>query len=66
MNHQGKNNPFYGHKHTQQTTQKISKTQKLRYNKMRELLDEQKLENKIKRIVKEMLNNLDNILHLHE
>ena len=57
LNHKGENNPFFGHFHKEGSKQKISSTQKLRYKRLYEILNERKLTERIRRIVREELNN---------
>lgn len=40
-NHQGNLNPFYGHRHSAESKQKISDSQKIRYQQYRDALDNQ-------------------------
>ncbi len=39
VNHQGTNNPFYGKRHSAESRQKISDSQKNRYQQYRDALD---------------------------
>lgn len=39
VNHQGNLNPFYGHRHSSETKQKISDSQKTRFQQYRNALD---------------------------
>lgn len=39
VNHQGNLNPFYGHRHSSESKQKISDSQKTRYQQYRNALD---------------------------
>ena len=39
VNHQGNQNPFYGHRHSAESRQKISDAQKSRYQQYRNAID---------------------------
>ena len=39
VNHQGNLNPFYGHRHSSESKQKMSDSQKTRYQQYRNALD---------------------------
>lgn len=39
VNHQGNQNPFFGHRHSEESKQKISDSQKARYQQYRNAID---------------------------
>ena len=57
---QGENNPMYGKKHSDSTKAKMSKSQSLRLDEIRHLINEVntgRLDSRIREIVKETLDN---------
>ena len=70
VNHQGSLNPFYGHRHSAESKQKISDSQKIRYQQYRDALDNQhhvsmdeflqgeSFRNKVAEIIREEINKI--------
>lgn len=70
VNHQGNLNPFYGHRHSSESKQKISDSQKTRYQQYRnalnniqhvsmdEFLQGESFRNKVAEIIREEINKI--------
>lgn len=70
VNHQGNQNPFFGHRHSAKSKQKISDSQKARYQQYRnamdnihhvsidEFLQAESFRNKVTEIIREEINKL--------
>lgn len=70
VNHQGNLNPFYGHRHSAESRQKISDSQKTRYQQYRnalnnihhvsmdEFLQGESFRNKVAEIIREEIHKL--------
>ena len=70
VNHQGDRNPFYGHRHSSESKQKISDSQKTRYQQYRNALDNihhvsmdeflqgESFHNKVTEIIREEINKI--------
>lgn len=70
VNHQGNQNPFFGHRHSAESKQKISDSQKARYQQYRNAIDNihhvsmdeflqgESFRNKVTEIIREEINKL--------
>lgn len=70
VNHQGNQNPFFGHRHSAESKQKISDSQKARYQQYRNAMDNihhvsmdeflqgESFRNKVTEIIREEINKL--------